>query len=226
MLNVACVKWGTLYGAEYVNILHAMLLRHLTVPFKLSCFTDDPAGIGYGIAIRALPGNLHGWWNKLWLFNPKAFHAGERVLFLDLDTVILRNIDALARCTQDFVILRDFYRSRGLGSGVMLWRAGAMDHVWNDFVADGYPSFSGGDQAYLEIEAHRTWGHDIGKNRILQNLFPGMFASFKADCAEGPGEAAVICFHGQPKPHNCGAAWIESHWCVADSREARTSSAA
>ena len=32
--NVLCMKWGTPYGPEYVNVLHAMVRRHLQRPFR------------------------------------------------------------------------------------------------------------------------------------------------------------------------------------------------
>ncbi len=223
MLTVACVKWGDMYGAGYVNNLHQMLRRSLAGQFRFNCFTDNIAGLDASmrwhngrlleIAPRALPGNLIGWWNKLWLFSPGLFPAGSRVLYLDLDTVLLDDITAIAQCTSEFAILRDFYRPRGLGSGVMMWEAGRMTDIWDGFMADGYPDLPGGDQSYIEIAAHRKWGHRLPADCILQNLYPGAFVSYKVECADGPPLGArVVCFHGQPKPHNCGAGWIDRHW--------------
>ena len=42
---VLCMKWGTVYGPEYVNILYAMVARNITGEFKVVCFTDNSAGI-------------------------------------------------------------------------------------------------------------------------------------------------------------------------------------
>ncbi|HIG37520.1 MAG TPA: glycosyltransferase, partial [Oceanospirillaceae bacterium] len=39
------MKWGTLYSADYVNRLYAMVSRHLSLDFNMVCFTDDPTGI-------------------------------------------------------------------------------------------------------------------------------------------------------------------------------------
>ena len=44
-LTVACLKWGRKYGVDYVNILRDMVRRHLAVPHRFVCLTDDPAGI-------------------------------------------------------------------------------------------------------------------------------------------------------------------------------------
>lgn len=47
--NVVCMKWGTVYGPEYVNILHHMVQRNLTGPYRFICLTDNPAGLEEGI---------------------------------------------------------------------------------------------------------------------------------------------------------------------------------
>ena len=38
---IFCMKWGTLYGPEYVNTLYSMVKRNLTLDFRMVCFTDD-----------------------------------------------------------------------------------------------------------------------------------------------------------------------------------------
>ncbi|MCC2663826.1 MAG: glycosyl transferase, partial [Geminicoccaceae bacterium] len=37
MATVLCMKWGQRYGPDYVNRLHGMLQRHLTVGHRLVC---------------------------------------------------------------------------------------------------------------------------------------------------------------------------------------------
>ena len=44
-INVVCMKWGTMYGPEYVNNLYHMVKRNLTPPFRFVCFTDNGEGI-------------------------------------------------------------------------------------------------------------------------------------------------------------------------------------
>lgn len=213
MLHVCCVKWGDAYGPEYVNRLHAMVRRHmLEHDFVFHCLTDDARSLAPEIFTHRLPVGLEGWWNKLVLFAPERFPSGSRIVYFDLDTVIVGSIDVLGYCESDFAALQDFYRPRGIGSGVMLWQAGAVDDFWTRWNAEDCPTFAGGDQAWIEIMAHRKWGHHILPHRQLQNLYPGMFASYKADCGNGPGRARVVCFHGQPKPHNCGASWVAEAW--------------
>ena len=43
--NCICIKWGTKYGAEYVNRLYAGLRRNLLSDLQFFCMTDDVAGL-------------------------------------------------------------------------------------------------------------------------------------------------------------------------------------
>ena len=52
---VLCIKWGTMYGPEYVNILYGMVARNLTGPFRLICFTDDSEGVRPEVECLPLP---------------------------------------------------------------------------------------------------------------------------------------------------------------------------
>lgn len=211
MLTVVCVKAGTRYGPEYVNNLQAMVARHLNVPYRFVCFTDDAVGLLSPVRVRWLPGDLEGWWNKLWLFKPGQFAPRTQVLYFDLDTVIARNIDQLATVETKFAILQDAYRPRGLQSSVMMWRAGLCDAIWADWETDDRPLLAGGDQAYIEVVLHRQFGRKIPDEMILQRRYPGLFASYKAE-HDKLRDAAVIVFHGEPKPHNCDDPFIASHW--------------
>lgn len=71
MINVVCLKYGNLYGPEYVNKLYAGVKRNSTISFKFHCFTDDISGIHSEIITHPLPHNLPGvgWWQKLYLFS-------------------------------------------------------------------------------------------------------------------------------------------------------------
>ena len=44
--TVVCVKYGTKYGANYVNRLASMVRRQSSVDVDFFCLTDDPAGFG------------------------------------------------------------------------------------------------------------------------------------------------------------------------------------
>ena len=52
---VLCMKWGTKYGADYVNRLYGMVKRHLTLDFTMVCLTDDSRGIDQAVRCYPLP---------------------------------------------------------------------------------------------------------------------------------------------------------------------------
>jgi len=91
---------------DYVGKLFRGLSRNTSVPFEFECVTAS---------------KYPGWWGKLEVFDPP-----ERVIFLDLDTVITGNVDFLFEYNGPFAILRDFGTPRGdnYGSAVMSISAG------------------------------------------------------------------------------------------------------
>ena len=109
---ILTMKWGTLYGAEDVNRLHAQVRRHLARPHRFVCFTDDPAGLDPGVEAMPLPelglpeGSTDTRWRKLALFNPDLGLEGT-ALFLDLDLVIVGPLDPFFEVPGEVVILRD-----------------------------------------------------------------------------------------------------------------------
>jgi hypothetical protein len=97
---VLCMKWGTVYGPEYVNILHAMVARNITGDFQVVCFTDDSTGIRPEVNCLPLPSlgceipkDVPGKWPKVALWNKELYGLKGLALFLDLDSVIVGNID-------------------------------------------------------------------------------------------------------------------------------------
>lgn len=207
-MKFVCVKHGTKYDANYVNILFDMVLRNLPeIPLDFTCFTDDPRGLHPQIKTEPLPPMLNGWWNKLWLFKAGVMPENERIIYLDLDTVITSGLDALLDYDGDFAILRDFYRAGGYQSSVMLWKGGFGAHIWDKFEEAGYPDIYGGDQSWIEANVR---GADI-----LQDTYPGFFQSYKVSCREGiPRNCHVCIFHGEPRPHEVINGWVPKVWKV------------
>lgn len=209
MLHVVCVKWGALYGPEYVNVLYDMCRRNLPegFPGKFVCFTDDPKGLDEGIEARALPADLPGWWSKLALFKPGLFFEGDRVVYLDLDTVLTGRLDALCAYEGSFACLRDAFYPLGLQSSVMAWKAGECAEIWQTYVEAGCPTDDpGGDQVWIE----RT---QLDRAVRLQDVLPDFFVSYKQ--LKGiPVKESVVFFHGDPKPHEVTTGWVPQVWKV------------
>lgn len=219
MTTVATVNWQNYLGrgVEYANVLFDMVRRNLKEGMAGSfvVFTDDVSETGYaeGIEIRQLKPGTEGWYNKLQLFAGDAFPVGERIIFLDLDTVITGSLDDIAAYMGPFAILRDVYRPDGLQSSVMLWEAGKHGYVWEGYAAFGYPRLPHGDQGWIESS--------IDNPDILQSLFPAKFVSYKRDARFGTPIGASICFfHGEPRPHECEG-WVPHVWKVGGATSAQ-----
>lgn len=212
MLHVCCIRAGEAFSPAYVEILFDSVRRNLAEGFEgdFTCFTDQADDLHPGIIKRPLPADLPGWWSKLALFKPDLFPAGDRVIFLDLDTVITGRIDALASYDVESAILRDFYRPNGLQSAIMAWQAPELGAVWDDYLAAGCPTDDpGGDQAWIE----RSCAKRGIKPAILQDQFPDMFVSYK-QIKGPPPKASVVVFHGKPRPHEVLTGWVPEVWKV------------
>lgn len=97
---VLCIKWGTMYGPEYVNVMYGMVSRNLSGPFLLICFTDDTNGIRSEVECLPLPelgvevpAEAPGKWPKQALWAKDLFGLEGVALFLDLDSVIVDSIN-------------------------------------------------------------------------------------------------------------------------------------
>lgn len=199
---IACVKVGTLYGPEYVNRLAAMVDRHTTRSHRFVCLTDDPSGLA--CASIPIDTDLPGWWAKLALFRPGTF--GERVIYLDLDTVICANIDFLFDYSGPFAMLRSFLPPSRYGSAVMSFLPG-HGYLWQDFTRNVMNRLYG-DQDWIaeRVSAVDCW----------QDVAPGRIGSYKVDeLQDGPRDFAICCFHGEPKPHKVTDGWVEKMWSQA-----------
>jgi hypothetical protein len=210
-----CLKAGTLYGPEYVNNLRDMVSRNL--PYgtrgRFVCLTDDPEGLDEGIDVIPLPSDLEGWWGKLYMFKRGLFSEGERVIFMDLDTLLVGRIADIAAYRGQFATLRDFYFPTQIGPAIIAWRVGEFAYsIWDEWVAQGKPRHRMGDLWWLN---NLDQGRFPKRIDILQDLYPGKFVSYKAHCHPYPPKgASVVCFHGQPKPHMCDSKWVKDVWKV------------
>lgn len=216
MLHFCCVKAGSKYGPEYVNILFDMVRRNLNegTPGRFVCFTDDPSGLSPGVEVQSLPEGIDGWWNKLYLFSPDAFPKGDRVIYLDLDVVITGALEPLLEYKGRFAALQDRYLPNVLNSGVMMWEAGVYPEIWEAWLIEGKPDMVGGDQAWIQYCLKKYIGE---RPDYLQGLYPSKIFSFKLECLDSsapPRDSMIVYFHGEPRPHNCTAEWVKQVWKI------------
>lgn len=198
---IACVlRRSKVYTHVDVNNLFNMVKKHVTVPHKFVCFTDDVAGIDKDIEICKLQDNYPNWWSKIELFNPDNY-KNKNFFFLDLDTVIIKNIDHIVTTDYGFAGLRDFYHPDRFASGLMAWSQNSRYKIYETFKLTSKRVMSncqGGDQEFI--------GHCLrNDHKFFQDIHPDEIVSYKVHCKKGntettPEKARIICFHGKPKP--------------------------
>jgi len=140
-----------------------------------------------------------GWWSKIELFKLEG-----PLLYFDLDTIIKGDLSDIAeQChKQEFIVLNDFYREKGIGSGMMGWNE-SVRYIYDAFAKnprqymDQYRN--GGDQSFIESQCSPVKWQNIVRDHVV---------SYKVHVMNGKSNGSrVVCFHGKPKPHEVN--WLE-----------------
>jgi len=210
-VTVMCVlKSGGIFTKEWVLKLKNTLERNVTTSFDFVCLTDfDNVD---GCRTIKLKDDLPGWWSKIELFREGLVDT-KNIIYFDLDTIILRNIDDLFLIPLNFVALQPWNITsrinRHLASGIMGWRNGDYSFIYDKFIFQEIEeqSFSG-DQEYIS----RALSQENKTYQPLQKLIQGIF-SYKRDCRQKlPGGARIVCFHGNPSLDRVRRKWVKRHW--------------
>lgn len=232
------MKWGTKYGAKYVNRLYAMTRRHLARPFRFVCLTDDAAGVRPEVetapipVLPPIPQPKERGWRKLAAFSPEAAaRLGETALYLDLDVVVMGSLDPFFDHPGVFPMIRDWYHPiRIVGnSSVFRFRPGDRTPLFEHFcghVAD----------IVRRVRNEQEFISEYLRGRGELSFWPADWApSYRVGCLplwpmrawrtpRPPPGALVIVFHGAPKPDEAiegrrgilqtyrPAPWISDHW--------------
>ena len=229
---IVCLKHGTKYSAEYVNVLKRMVTRNMTLPFKFVCFTEDVNGLDSDIQTMPLPQrhDIAGWWWKPYFFSTDLPLDGT-ILFMDLDVIVFENIDKLFTYEPGrFCIIRDFNRMNALGwnrmnSSVFRLETGQHSHVYSNLIADpiNIRKRLHGDQDWLfeQIKSNFEFFPDEwlqsykwemrgkppmtrDKNGIRNFMEPGEPNILP--------ETSVAVFHGEPNPPQSVDLWCKENW--------------
>jgi hypothetical protein len=216
-LTVACVlRASKVYTPEWVARLQRGVARHLSLPHRFVCLSD------VDVPCERIPLETEwpGWWSKIELFRPGLFNGP--VLYFDLDTVVVGSLDAMAAYPHKFTAAHEFYRPQQLCSTAMAWRGDFG--IWQAF-ADN-PTFHMkhwdsrvtwaktrriGDQAFIDAHLRAT---GVGVAFFRDVCGARSVASFKVDdCSlRPPADAAVVAFHGKPKPNEIIGGWVRDQW--------------
>lgn len=216
------MKWGQLYGPEYVNRLYAMVRANIAGPLRFVCLTDERAGIRPEVECHdcpeiALPApyNRRGW-RKLTTYaaSEQLFGFSGQWLFLDLDVVILGSLDDFFtyQPEKSFVVMRNWTQpGRNIGNtSVYRFTVGADEYLLSRLLAeqDAILATFRNSQTYI--------------SRTVRELvfWPDAWCVlFKTHCVPPwplrfwktpthPADARVVAFPGVPNPHEA----VDGRW--------------
>lgn len=237
-----CMKWGTLYGADYVNTLYAMVRRHCSGAVRFVCLTDDDRGLNDAIETFTCPTvdipepfSNRGW-RKLSLFIPDLFGLEGDWLYLDLDVVVVGALDDFFAFAPDkaFVVMQNWTQpGRGIGNtSVYRFRIGENRHLLEGLLRHSASILSDyrNSQTYISrnVDELCFWPDDwcvLFKTHCVPK-WPARF--WQSPML--PATARVVAFPGVPNPDQAvrgewpakhykkvyktirPARWIAEHW--------------
>ena len=233
-MDCACVIHGDKYDWCYVERLYNMVKRHNTGPVRFHVFTEPDRSVPDPMIKHVLhdwpgiAGPKKSWWYKMQMFEPGR--VSGRLLYFDLDTVIVDNIDWMQGLdARYFWSIRDFRHLwrpnwKGMNSSVMLWDTSRFSWIWREFQQNDVKTQARlfhGDQDFL---------NSVLTERDLKFMDESLIKSWRWQIKDGgmdmktrvyrrpdagsvllPG-VKILIFHGSPKPHDVHDPIISLHW--------------
>ena len=223
--NVICIKWGTLFGPEYVNRLYSGVRRNIEAKVNFFCMTENADGLHPDIKVLPLPvepfadpmnaalavANRQGAMRKTSLFRSGLIPDLEGPLLgFDLDVVITGDLTPIWDMAPGKVVMRHDWiearKGRPTGHG-SVFRFDPAHH--------GYLYTDLAENPYAEVEKARGSEQRYTSHKAMDRgdfeYIPGdLVVSFKHGCLDFvpinylrsprlPNNARVVCFHGRPK---------------------------
>ncbi|GAA5508044.1 hypothetical protein [Novipirellula caenicola] len=233
--NIVCIKWGTKYGSEYVNRLLHGIKKHLNLPFRFLCLTENSEGIDPQVEIHPLPVTPFDenafdarkggeTWRKVGLFQPGLAGLEGDTLFLDLDVVLTGPLDDFFTFEPGkFCVIHDWLEKR------RAWIPGRDGKVGNTSVFRFHPErHLRVYQHFCDHQAEVLQSFRIEQQYVSRTLLDDLafwpeqwVCSFKRSCRPlfpmnlirepyQPSEMRVLAFHGYPLPDQAIAGYQAS----------------
>lgn len=234
-ITFVCWRWQPLkgyrstYAPETVYALREMIRRHYTHPHRFVCVTDRPEELP---GVETIPlwtdhsqvpspfgTSYPSCYRRLKVFAPDAGQIfGPRLVSIDLDTVIVRDVTPLFDRDEDVVLWgeSDFPGRQHYCGSLWMLRTGTRPKVWTKFDPKVTPTLArlagarGSDQAIMS--------YLLGPNEARWTRKDGVFSYRKHIAQMGnrlPDEARLICFHGKHDPWDYRSQqipWVKQHY--------------
>lgn len=212
--QIICMKWGNLYGPEYVNRLYAMARLQINGQLRFVCLTDNRAGIRPEVEchscpeIKIPPPHSQGGWRKILLFNSldSIFEFSGDWLFLDLDVVVSGPLDDFFSYKKEksFIVMQNWTQAgRGIGNtSVYRFRTKIHDYLLTNILNNH-------EEIIKKYRNEQTY---VSKTIKEIEFWPNKWCLlFKVQCVPAwprrfwtapvlPESARVVAFPGNPNP--------------------------
>jgi hypothetical protein len=200
------------YKADHVHRMRSMLARHLHVPHRFVCITDQPIE-----GIETLPlwdDGLGGCYRRLKVYDPEFTALGDRFAIIDLDAVIVADVTPLVTRTEPLVL--NAYNGINPGKdpdqyyngALQLMSRGAHPEIWREFDPETTPgrvqaarNCIGSDQAWLRVRLGKSIPRFTNADGVYE------YRQFKTL----PSNARLVFFSGRRDPSMEGG-WVPTHW--------------
>lgn len=226
MITVVCFLWKNQrpgakpgfvgYGTQHVNTLRSMLSRHLHTEHRLVCVTDTPDGIHQDVDVVPLDPALSGDGERgvarfpklmLWRADASQLFGGNRLLYMDLDVVLVDDVTPLVTRGETLVFTEHTMRRGGrYATPMVLLDAGVAPWIYDLYLEHPDPlSVATGDQAWAA--KHLPAGLPVWTEQ------DGVVMFNKIRDREGPPEGSrVVLFSANKDPSTRWEPWIKEAW--------------
>ncbi|MGH7023086.1 MAG: hypothetical protein ACREEB_05775 [Caulobacteraceae bacterium] len=138
-------KYRYSFNASHVNVLARMIRRNFAHPHRFVCYTDEPGGVDPDVVdVREIwtdhaelanyPRVSPAGFRRLKMFSRDAEEwLGERVVMMDLDTVITGDLTPIVDRPEPFVANKGAIPTMAYNSGLIMFTTGARPQLWEEF---------------------------------------------------------------------------------------------
>lgn len=209
-LVISTWRWGNKFSQDHVNKLHAGVKRNLKQPFEWRVFHPE--------ARDAHLTKVPGCFARLRMFDPewqKKNFIDDRLVLIDLDTVITGPLDALFDRDEPYVIMQGANASNPcpFNGALQMLCAGAHPEVWSDFSVEAsknIPFYSfPDDQGWIWHKIPDAAGWKCGDQS-------GVYVYQKRGWPSGtetlPVDAKLVTFINNDPVKLMQLDWVKEHW--------------
>lgn len=226
---IATYLWGTNFGVDDAEKLAAGFQRNIRQPYRFVVVADDAERFEEDKfpVVEIPPADRHllttpGCFARLRLFDPVfqerlelACGPFDRLVCVDLDTVVTGECDPLFDRPESFVIMQGGNSSNPnpYGGALMMLRPGSHAEVWAQFSLDAAaktPHFQfPDDQGWLAAKIPDAAAWRVGTES-------GVYCFKKPGWRSGdalPADARIVTFRGNnPPSKHTHLEWVQQHW--------------